>query len=323
MQEYTVMIFRDHSSPVRRYKVARERVKRVAIGAGVVALLFAAVMVDWVRVRSDVAELDTLRVESAEQRDQIAAFTEKMGELDTRFARLYEFERKVRVIANLPGAVAETANTPPDGVGGGEEGPEDRSIVRDDVAPAAAADEPAETSASGEVSARAVWHDELGRDARRLLEATEARELSLSDLVEGLRGKSDQLASTPSVWPAKGWVTSGFGRRVSPFTGQPQAHKGLDIAAEQGTSIVAPARGRVTFAGRKGPLGNAVEIDHGFGIKTLYGHCDAIHVKRGQRVERGQWIAAVGSSGRSTGPHLHYGIHKNGRAVDPKKYILD
>jgi murein DD-endopeptidase MepM/ murein hydrolase activator NlpD len=66
-----------------------------------------------------------------------------------------------------------------------------------------------------------------------------------------------------------------------------------------------------------------VEIDHGFGIKTVYGHCDAIHVKKGQRVERGQWIAAIGSTGRSTGPHLHYSVLVAGRAVDPKKYILD
>ena len=90
MQEYTVMIFRDHSSPVRRYKVAQDRLKRFVIGAGVVALLFVGVVIDWVRVRSDVSELDSLRAETTQQREQIAEFTSKMEQLDTRFARLNE-----------------------------------------------------------------------------------------------------------------------------------------------------------------------------------------------------------------------------------------
>jgi murein DD-endopeptidase MepM/ murein hydrolase activator NlpD len=320
MQEYTVMIFRDHSSPVRRYKVARDRLKRGALIAGAVALLVLVALVDWVRVRADVSELDALRAETAQQREQIAQFTAKMDELDARFARLQEFERKVRVIANLPGAATETTE-PPNGVGGGEE-EDENSIVRDEVVPAAAqGDRAADVRAEPGPALR--WYDGLDRSASHLLDATDARERSLAELVEALRGKADQLASTPSVWPTRGWVTSGFGRRVSPFTGKPQAHRGLDIAAERGTQIVAPARGRVTFVGRKGPLGKAVEIDHGFGIKTIYGHCDAIHVTKGQRVERGQWIAAIGSTGRSTGPHLHYGIHVDGRAVDPRKYILD
>jgi murein DD-endopeptidase MepM/ murein hydrolase activator NlpD len=318
MQEYTLMIFRDHSSPVRRYKVARDKLKRAAIGAGVAALLFVVVLVDWVRVRADVGELEALRIETAEQRERIQTFTEKMEELDARFARLNEFERKVRVIANLPSAVAETGETP-NGVGGGED---DEAAAAGEAAPAAG--EPADPHVVSEsVDPSQAWFRDLDGDASRLLQASEARERSLQDLVEGLRGKSEKLASTPSVWPAKGWVTSGFGRRISPFTGKPQAHNGLDIAAERGTAVLAPARGRVVFTGRKGPLGKAVEIDHGFGIRTIYGHCDEIHVKVGQRVERGQWIAAIGSTGRSTGPHLHYAVKVAGRSVDPRKYILD
>jgi murein DD-endopeptidase MepM/ murein hydrolase activator NlpD len=320
MQEYTVMIFRDHSSPVRRYKIAQDRLKRTVIAAGVVALLVVGVLVDWVRVRSDVSELDALRAETAQQRDQIAEFTTKMEQLDTRFARLNEFERKVRVIANLPAAVTE-ADGPPRGVGGGEE-EDENSIVRDAVVPSAAQGDRA-ADRTPERPHALLWFDDLDDDASALLDATEAREHSLTDLVDALRGKADQLASTPSVWPAKGWVTSGFGRRISPFTGKPQAHLGLDIAAERGTQILAPARGRVIFVGRKGPLGKAVEIDHGFGIKTYFGHCDTFHVKKGQRVERGQWIASMGSTGRSTGPHLHYAVEVDGHLVDPRKYILD
>jgi len=322
MQEYTVMIFRDHSSPVRRYKVARQLAKRVALGAAGAALVMAVVLVDYVRVRSDVGELEALRAETGRQREQIRDFTHKVEKLDGQFARLSEFERKVRVIANLPGAVAETeVGSVPSGVGGGEE--EENSLVRDELVPAAAQGSRAAGPEAGLGPAGGGWHGELDAQATRLLHGAEFRERSLEELVEQLRGKSERLASTPSVWPAKGWLTSGFGRRVSPFTGKPHLHLGIDIAAERGTAILAPARGRVVFAGTRGALGKTLEIDHGFGTTTVYGHCDTIHVRPGQRVERGQWVAAIGSSGRSTGPHLHYAIKVAGKAVDPRHYILD
>jgi murein DD-endopeptidase MepM/ murein hydrolase activator NlpD len=272
-------------------------------------------------VRSDVGELETLRAETGRQREQIRDFTQKVDKLDVQLARLTEFERKVRVIANLPGAVVEAeVGAVPAGVGGGED--EENSLVRDELVPAAA-------QGSRAARPRAVplagpgWHEELGAEAGRLLQAAEIRERSFVELVEQLRGKSERLASTPSVWPARGWLTSGFGRRVSPFTGKPHLHLGIDIAAARGTGILAPARGRVAFVGMRGALGRTLEIDHGFGVTTIYGHCDAIHVKPGQHVERGQWVAAIGNSGRSTGPHLHYGIKVGGRAVDPRHYILD
>ena len=127
---------------------------------------------------------------------------------------------------------------------------------------------------------------------------------SLEGLLDELEAKRRQLASMPSIWPTKGWLTSRFGRRVSPFTGRTEKHAGIDIAAKSGSSIAAPARGRVSSIGTTGPLGNSVIVDHGFGVKTFYGHTEEIHVGVGEEVTRGQLIASVGSSGRSTGPHL-------------------
>jgi murein DD-endopeptidase MepM/ murein hydrolase activator NlpD len=131
------------------------------------------------------------------------------------------------------------------------------------------------------------------------------------------------LASTPSIWPTEGWVTSGYGYRISPFTGRRTFHAGIDIASDFGTRIVAPARGRVVFVGRKGSLGKTLKIDHGFGLRTFYGHAAEIHVERGQEIERGERIASVGSTGRSTGPHLHYSVEVNGRSVNPRNYIFE
>jgi murein DD-endopeptidase MepM/ murein hydrolase activator NlpD len=149
------------------------------------------------------------------------------------------------------------------------------------------------------------------------------RKLSLLDLLEGLEGKSQRLAATPSIWPTSGYVTSGYGNRTSPFTGREQFHAGLDIAADFGTTVVAPARGRVVFSGMNGPFGRMIEIDHGYGLRTHFAHLASAAVKQGQTVERGTPIGEVGSTGRSTGPHLHYGVEVNGRTVDPTDYIFE
>jgi murein DD-endopeptidase MepM/ murein hydrolase activator NlpD len=146
---------------------------------------------------------------------------------------------------------------------------------------------------------------------------------SLDALVGDLERKSDQLASLPSVWPVRGWLTSRFGPRISPFTGRRHMHSGIDIATRHGEPIIAPARGRVVFTGSKGPLGRSVVLDHGFGVRTFYGHTSEILVKIGDLVERGQEIAKVGSTGRSTGPHLHYTVEVEKKSRDPLDYILD
>ena len=123
--------------------------------------------------------------------------------------------------------------------------------------------------------------------------------------------------------PTDGYVTSGYGHRISPFTGREQFHAGLDIAAAFGTIVVAPARGRVVFSAMNGPFGRMIEIDHGYGLRTHFAHLSTAYVAQGQTVERGTPIAEVGSTGRSTGPHLHYGVEVNGRTVDPTDYIFE
>jgi murein DD-endopeptidase MepM/ murein hydrolase activator NlpD len=118
-------------------------------------------------------------------------------------------------------------------------------------------------------------------------------------------------------------VTSGFGPRISPFTEKPAWHDGLDIGAAPNAPVQAPAQGRVTATGFDPKLGNIVRLDHGFGIETLYGHLAKALVKEGQRVNRGDVVGLVGSSGLSTGPHLHYMVKVHGQALDPNKFILE
>jgi murein DD-endopeptidase MepM/ murein hydrolase activator NlpD len=131
------------------------------------------------------------------------------------------------------------------------------------------------------------------------------------------------ISSVPSVAPVKGILTSGFGGRRDPITGKRSFHPAVDIAAPPGREVRAPADGIVTRAGRIGGLGNAVYLSHGFGITTRFGHMARLTVKPGQRIERGEVLGYVGSTGRSTGYHLHYEVHVDGEAINPLGYILD
>jgi murein DD-endopeptidase MepM/ murein hydrolase activator NlpD len=131
------------------------------------------------------------------------------------------------------------------------------------------------------------------------------------------------LMTVPFHWPVRGPLNSRFGMRPSPWTGDPEFHRGLDISANRGTAVLAPASGSVYFAGNGGEYGTTVILDHGHDLRSLYGHLQEIRVKQGQRVERGQIIALTGNTGRSSGPHLHYEIQVRGQAVDPRQFLWD
>ncbi|MCK4329969.1 M23 family metallopeptidase [candidate division WOR-3 bacterium] len=147
-------------------------------------------------------------------------------------------------------------------------------------------------------------------------------ERSLSDLEFNLLRSRDELEHTPSIMPTWGRITSGFGWRGDPFTGKRTFHNGIDVANKTGTPIVAAASGEVVYIGRMGRLGLCVKINHGYGYKSLYGHIKNSTVKVGEKVKRGNIIAYMGSSGRSTGTHLHYSIFKHGKAVNPRDHIM-
>lgn len=161
-------------------------------------------------------------------------------------------------------------------------------------------------SGSGPDTALGVLSDLLGAIGNRLD--------SVRDTVE----RRHALAvATPSIWPVAGWLTSSFGTRTDPFTGDPDFHPGLDISADYGQPVLATGDAVVESAGPNGSYGNAVVLDHHFGIVTKYGHLSRIAVTAGQHVSRGDVIGYVGSTGRSTGAHLHYEIWMNGKLTNP------
>lgn len=236
----------------------------------------------------------------AGQHAQIQTFTSEINKLKSKLVTLNNFEKKIRIIANLD---QEKDQENLFGVGGSI--PEDLATDVD--------------LEKRQVALLREMHEQVDN----LHLATSNQKTGFSSLLEALEGQKNLLACTPAIRPVKGWMTSRFGYRKSPFTGRRELHKGLDIANREGTQIIAPADGIVKFTGRKGLLGKTIDIDHGHGMVTRYGHLKEILKKRGEPVKRGDIIAEMGDTGRSTGPHLHYEVHLNGVPVNPIKYILN
>ena len=163
----------------------------------------------------------------------------------------------------------------------------------------------------------------LDTDVESLIQRADLLSARFAAVTDSLESNAQRFASVPSIMPTAGWLTSQFSRnRKHPLLHVARPHEGSDVTAPMGAPIVAPASGTVRKVAKESGYGNVLEIDHGNGIVTRYAHCSRIDVKEGQRVTRGQRIAAVGSTGLSTGPHLHYEIHINGKVVDPLTYVM-
>jgi|MDSW01.1.fsa_nt_gb murein DD-endopeptidase MepM/ murein hydrolase activator NlpD len=170
--------------------------------------------------------------------------------------------------------------------------------------------------------------DEMDGDLPALAEDVRLKvdkiDLVMERLIEDLRDTRRLLQNTPALKPTSaGWYTSGFGKRIHPITGKRVMHKGLDIAGYTGMGVLAPADGIVIWLGGRGGYGKTVVLDHGYGIQTHFAHLHKYNVKLGDRVLRGEVIAEMGSTGISTGPHLHYEVRRHGRPLDPRSFILD
>jgi murein DD-endopeptidase MepM/ murein hydrolase activator NlpD len=153
---------------------------------------------------------------------------------------------------------------------------------------------------------------------RDLLHGLESR---LSFVRRDVERREELASATPSIWPAHGWLTGTFGGRSDPFTGEPGYHQGIDISTEKGQPIYATADGTVESATYTGDYGNFIVLRHGFGLTTRYGHLSSFAAKTGQTVKRGDVIGYVGSTGRSTGAHVHYEILANGKLINPLQLL--
>lgn len=309
---YTVMVAPDDTSRMVKLCLPKKWVRRTVYGVGGFFVLFLALSVDYALVKAKASEVERLRRETRQQKQELASLTRSMSEVVAQMDKLREFDAKLRVMTNLEGgrspgeASPEAAATPDKGISVGGENPEVLNPLREELS----------------TQDEALLAN-LSTSLNRIKSESEAQEQSFAELIDSLADQKTLLASTPSVWPVKGWLTSSFGSRISPFTGTREFHKGLDIATRSGTPVVAPADGTVVYVAREGGWGLTVILDHGYGVRTQYGHLESTDARVGRRVHRGETIGKVGNTGRSTGPHLHYEVMANGASVNPMRYILN
>jgi murein DD-endopeptidase MepM/ murein hydrolase activator NlpD len=299
-EHFNILIFGHKTSKTRHLKIRKKTVKISFYLIGFALLSSTFFFCDYIQVKKKAFELSRLRQETQNQRSQIQFFSARIEDLEKQLSKLKEFDKKIRIIANLERG-QET--TPSMGMGGPSP-----SDIRDKLKK--------EKDDAGLVQ-------QMKSDVERLQSEAMSREDSLSELEKLLQVKREMLAHTPSVWPVQGWVTSGFGYRTNPFTGLTQMHEGLDISNRMGTPVIAPSNGIVSDVGNDNAVGKVILIFHGFGMTSRYGHLSKVLVKVGQRVKRGDKIAEVGMTGKTTGPHLHYEVKINGVPINPARYILN
>lgn len=251
--------------------------------------------------KSNLLALKALEKESELQQSHFKNFSQSLESLQEQMVRLQQFSQKLKELSATGFPSKKPLRAP--NIGG-----------------------PAPSSLARVEKEAALREDILRRIYGQLLDIRQqisAQERSFQEIEQVLEKQKILLASTPSLWPTRGWVSSGFGNRLSPFSGRWEQHEGVDIASYDGTPVRAPADGRVIEAGSRPGYGNFIVIDHGHDIVTRYGHNRKIWVKVSQKVRRGEIIAEVGNTGRSTGPHLHYEVLVKGIPVNPMAYILD
>lgn len=310
-KNFTLMIVPEAHAQVRRVQIPK---KAIYLGVLVVVALLGglgSLLVHYAYIVGQVFDARIMRDENGRLKDRIAVLQAKVDDVDQRLMQLKVFDEKLRAMTDLHDEERGLAMGPL------KSNPQGGADLPSDIDPFAvplAGDDPAvDQLRDALLDSRLVG---LAHEANRELQ-------SLSDLVDYFSVREVMLKSTPSIAPTRGLLTSGFGSREDPFTSDHSMHSGLDIAAREGSEVVAPASGMVIFAGERAAYGNCIVIDHQRGdITTLYGHLSAMLVKPGDKVQRGQHIGKVGTTGRSTGPHLHYEVRINGVPVNPRRFIV-
>ena len=287
-KRYSTIIFVPHArAKFRKLKVSHRLLFSIVSLVASSLCLSSFFSVQYFTSLSQTHELSNLRRENRELQVANEQFSKSVESLRTQLHTVEDRTRKLAIIAGIS-TLDETSQG---GVGGARQTDSIDNPYRDDV-------------------------DKMSFRSRTI-------ERDLSVLEERFTAQQMLLSSTPSIVPVRGILTDGFGRRSDPFTHEPGQHQGIDVSSAVGQPVRAPADGVVVKASWENGYGNVVYLSHGYGYSTRYGHLSGFGARPGQRVKRGDVIGYVGSTGRSTGPHLHYEVRLNNNAVNPLEYILN
>jgi murein DD-endopeptidase MepM/ murein hydrolase activator NlpD len=308
----------DDGRAVRKYGLDGRRLRRFALLGALALILFGAAVAGgtW-KLYAALGNGPSDQAENTVLRTRLQSLEGRLTRVDQTLARVMAYDQKVRQMTQEDkgahalglGPLSELEIVVAEREGGGVVLPGEELELGGILAPAEPMDD-------------IVAHlDDLDERSVDLESRALAEEESLQEVRSYLDDRTSLLRATPSVWPVRGWVTSHYGWRRSPKGGGTRLHTGLDIAAPIGTPIIAPADGHVVFAAYHSAYGYLVVVDHGYGITTKYAHTSRMLVEAGDRVMRGDLIARVGNTGRSTGPHLHFEVIKDGAPTNPMRYL--
>jgi murein DD-endopeptidase MepM/ murein hydrolase activator NlpD len=330
-KSFTILLTSNRRGRTQSITISAAWLKAIVFLCGVLMVTFGAATVDYVGLLLEAGENKILRAENVQIKRQFQIVESKIGSLENSLERVKSYSTKLRLITSIEDedrtVKLAVGSEPKPGQSVSEyneavqdRGPASEFLVKDSIF----MDKPPLDESGGEVTAlNQKDYAKLSIRIDRAVKETQLRELGVLQLWESLSERQSLLNATPSIKPSSGWFTSRFGYRIDPFTGKPVMHAGLDIAGPPGTSIVAPADGVVSFVGYESGYGKLVSIDHGYGVVTRFAHNSQIFVEAGQKIKRRDIISAIGSTGRSSGPHCHYEVRVHGVPVDPINYILD
>ncbi len=295
---YTILIANRNSGAVRRLTVAR--LPLVMAGMAVLGVPMLFLLAGIGARQATRLELESLRTTNESLKVENDSYREATGELTVQISSLQSALAQLSEQSQLDPATREAIQKLPAMI-------RSRAMGGGALAPTATAPK---TEASTPQGTFGMLKDVLG-----------VIEGSLASVKTKVENQQALARATPSIWPIAGWLSSGYGNRSDPFTGQPDFHAGLDISADKGTPVRATADGVVELAGYNGNYGNCIMISHGFGIGTRFGHLSGYAVGVGQKVKRGDVIGYVGATGRATSSHLHYEILLNGSPINPLRLL--
>jgi murein DD-endopeptidase MepM/ murein hydrolase activator NlpD len=330
-KSYTILLVPDRDAKVKKIRVEHRTLVRVGFCAAIVLLGLVGMMAHYFSVVGKVAENGLIRAENLELQNRWREAEQKFAHINDELDRVKRLNSNLRHITSLndPDRKLSAAQPEPSQAGqapefvGGGVAPEPAQSGMGAVGMGKRVPAEGRMLADGDAKAPVEAEGDLLKQLDDLDKKVKTQEQEARSLKSYFEDQQALLASAPSIWPVRGWVTSDFSVRLDPYTGERVMHEGLDVASALGTPVRAPADGTVVFSGVEGGYGHVLVLDHGYGLKTRFGHLSRIDVKVGERVKRGQFVAAVGNSGRSTGPHLHYEVRVNGVADNPRKFILE
>jgi len=306
--------------------------KAISLIAIIFVITLVAGAVDYFGLLIQTSENKKLKAENSQLIQQFQAVEGKVSSLETSLERVKTFTTKLKLITNIESEdralkLSMSVNPAPNQQVEEFDQPMEK---RDSLGELEKAEgefpqaKPQVDESKGELAIHENRdYQSLAIRIDKAIKESQLREQSVLDIWELLSEKQSLMNSIPNIRPARGWITSRFGYRISPFTGRSALHAGLDVAAAPGSPVYAPADGIVTFAGYDEGYGKMVVVDHGYGYSTRFGHNSQIYVQAGQKVSRWDIISSVGNTGRSTGAHLHYEVRLNGIPKNPANFILD